>query len=61
VLVRDSEVLTPLCNVSKPISGGVRIQPAIWCDAVNDDGCVPENTKKKFVILGVEGVNVIVD
>ena len=56
-----SEVLTPLCYVSKPIGRGIRIQPAIWCDAVNNDGCVPENTKKKFVILGVESVNVIVD
>jgi hypothetical protein len=61
VLVGNPQVLTPLCYVSKPIGGGVWIQPAIWRDAVNNDGCIPENAKKKLVILGIESVDVVVD
>jgi hypothetical protein len=61
VLVRDPKVLTPLFYVSKPIGRSIRVQPAIRCDAINDDGGVPKNAEKKLDILGVETVDVIID
>ena len=61
VLVRDPKVLTPLFYVSKPIGRSIRVQPAIRCDAINDDGGVPKNAEEKLDILGVETVDVIID
>ena len=61
VLVRDLKVLTPLFYVSKPIGRSIRVQPAIRCDAINDDGGVPKNAEEKLDILGVETVDVIID
>ena len=61
VLVRDPKALTPLFYVSKPIGRSIRVQPAIRCDAINDDGGVPKNAEEKLDILGVETVDVIID
>jgi hypothetical protein len=61
VLVRDPKVLTPLFYVSKPIGRSIRVQPAIRCDAINDDRGVPKNAEEKLAILGVETDDVIVD
>ena len=55
------KVLTPLFYVSKPIGRSVWVQPAIRCDAVDDDGGLPKNAEEKVDILGVETVDVIVD
>ena len=55
------KVLTPLFYVSKPIGRSIRVQPAIRCDAINDDGCVPKNAEEKLGIRGIETVDVIVD
>ena len=59
--MRDSKVLTPLFYVSKPIGRSIRVQPAIRCDPINDDGGVPKNAEEKLDILGVETVDVIFD
>ena len=61
MLIRDPKVLTPLFYVSKPIGWSIRVQPAIRCDAINDDGGVPKNAEEKLDILGVETVDVIID
>ncbi len=59
--VRDPKILTPLFYVSKPFGRRVRIQPAIRCDAIDDDGGVSKNAQEELNILGVETVDVIVD
>ena len=61
VLVRDPKVLTPLFYVSEPIGRSIRVQPAIRCDAINDDSGVLKNAQEKLDILGVETVDVIID
>jgi hypothetical protein len=61
VLVRDSKVPTPLFYVSKPIGRSIRVQPAIRCDTINDDGSVPKNAAEKLDILSVETVDVTFD
>ena len=61
VFVRDPKVLTPLFYVSKPIGRSIRVQPAIRCDAINDNCCVPKSAEEKLDIMVVETVDVIVD
>jgi hypothetical protein len=38
VLCGDTKVVTPFLYVSEPIGRSIRIQPAIGCDAVDDNG-----------------------
>ena len=59
--MRDPKVLTPLFYVGKPFGRSIRVQPAIRCDAINDDGGIPKNAVEKLGILGVETVDVIID
>ena len=59
--MRDPKVLTPLFYVSKPIGRSIRAQPAIRCDAINDDRGIAENAEENIDILGVETVDVIID
>ena len=61
MLMRDVKVLAPLFDVNEPIGRGVRVQPAIRRDAVDDDGVVSEDAEKKLDVLGVESVDVSVD
>ena len=61
MLMRDVKVLAPLFDVNEPIGRGVRVQPAIGRDAVDDDGVVSEDAEKKLDVLGVESVDVSVD
>jgi hypothetical protein len=61
VLIRDPKGLTPLFYVGKPIRRGIRVQPAIGCDPINDDGGVSKNAEEKLDILSVETVDVIID
>jgi hypothetical protein len=37
------------------------VQPAIGCDAINDDRGVPKNTEEKLSILGVETVDMVLN
>jgi hypothetical protein len=41
MFVRNPKVLTPLLYVSKPIGRSIWVQPAIGCDAINDDRGIP--------------------
>ena len=61
VLSGDTKVLTPFLYVSEPIGRSIWIQPAIGCNAVDDDRGVPENAEEKIVVVGVEAVDVGVD
>ena len=58
VFFGDTEVLTPFLYVSESIGRSIWIQPAIGCNAVDDDRGVPENAEEKFVVLGVEALDV---
>jgi hypothetical protein len=46
MLMRDDKVLAPTFDVSEPIGRGVRVQPAIGRDAIDDDGVVSEDAEK---------------
>ena len=61
MLVRDLKGFAPLFHVSKPIDRSVRVQPAIGCDAVNDDRVIAKNAPEKLDVLGVESVDVSID
>src|SRR5690348_9597344 len=61
MFVRNPKVLKPLFYVSKPIFRSIWVQPAVGCDAINDDRAVPKNTEEKLGILGVETIDVILN
>jgi len=57
LLVRDAKVLAPLFYVSKPFGWGIRVQPAIRCNAINDDGVPAKNATEKLDVLSVKTVS----
>jgi hypothetical protein len=61
MFVRNLKGHTPLLDVSKPIGRGIWVQPAIGCDAIDDDRRVSKNAGEKLGILGVETVDMILD
>ena len=58
VFLGDTKALTPFLYVSEPIGRSIWIQPAIGCNAVDDDRCVSEHAKETVAILAVKAVNV---
>ena len=61
MFVRNRKVLTPLLYVSKPIGRSIWVQPAIGCDAINDDRGISKNAEEQLDVLGVESVAMILD
>jgi len=61
LLVRNAKVLAPLFYVSKLFGWGIRIHPAIRCNAINDVGVPAKNAKEKLDVLSVKTVDVILD
>jgi hypothetical protein len=61
VFFGDTELLTTFLYVNKAIGRSIWIQPAMGCNAINDDRGVPENVEKKIAVMGVEAVDRGVD
>ena len=61
VLVGHVKVLAPFLDVSEPIGGTIRVQPAIGRNPVDDDRGVLEDAEEQIVVLRVEPIDVGID